>query len=898
MKQVCSLTRRSTGHGHSSTLRRSACTTVLCVAFLFGFELAAPAQTQFEERALRRYFPALPDETSDMRIADLDGDGGPDAFTANGFQRARLYRNGGEGIFSDATATHLPVTRSLLRRVGIGDIEGDGDQDVLLTSGRSAAAGPLFLVNDGSGHFEDETATRLPPSSLRDATRALFGDVDGDSDLDLVVPNQLTKVNLFLNDGAGFFTDVSASQMPTSSNHCKEAALADVDGDLDLDLVLANQNQDRLYLNDGLGFFTDVTATRLPVETSFNSANCMAMVDVDLDLDLDIIIGDGAPNGQNALRLNDGLGFFSDASSRLPVGPSDTANSVAVGDVDGDLDPDIVFGNQSQSLLHLNDGMGTFVPAPFPPRGVEGDATGGLAIADLDGDGDLDLLMGRPGSDRLYLNDGAGAFTNAAPERIQWSGSRTALEIVDLDLDGDQDLLTADGQYLLGSIGYGELRAYFNDGTGALPTAGPSHGTNPVALAVGDVDADLDPDVLIASASLCSLGYGCFTSSNQLLFNDGQGAFSQIAGRLPLDGDDTFAVALADVDGDADLDAVLGNWQQQNRLYRNGGEGTFTDVTVGRLPARADRTRALALGDVDGDDDVDIVVGNDGQQSRMYVNEGLGAFFDGTAARMPTLARKTRALGLGDLDQDGDLDLVLGNDGRAGLYLNNGAGKLLDFTDRMPQQSEETWALRLGDVDEDGDQDVVLGNRDPAGDQALNRLLLNDGSAHFAEAARLPADLDRTAALALGDIDGDRDLDLLVGNVGPGSLQSPHTNRLYLNLHRQLGAPLLPLLGRTYEIELDSQPGYGTTPRTAIVLFSDALLPTPITVPPVVGELHLVPTFFAFTSATIPSPAGSAVIELAVPVDPALVATSFYSQAIILGPPAHFTGHLEDTFGL
>jgi hypothetical protein len=109
---------------------------------------------------------------------------------------------------------------------------------------------------------------------------------------------------------------------------------------------------------------------------------------------------------------------------------------------------------------------------------------------------------------------------------------------------------------------------------------------------------------------------------------------------------------------------------------------------------------------------------------------------------------------------------------------------------------------------------------------------------------------------------------------------------------------VLPLLGRTHEIELDSRPGYGTAPRNAIVLFSDALLPAPIPVPPVLGELRLVPSFFFFTSTTIPSPAGSALIELAVPVDPALVATTFYTQALILGPPAHFTGHVQDTFGL
>ena len=906
MKRFGSLT-RSMAHDRSSSPRRSALTACLCVALLVAW--AAPAQTQFEERAPKRYFPAVPDTTGDVRIADLDGDGDCDALTANGFQVSRLYLNGGEGIFLDATATHLPAPSPgsfLLRRSGIGDIEGDGDLDALFTSGRSASGPPLLLVNDGTGHFDDQTAARLPTGSLRDAARPLFGDVDGDSDLDLVAPRQGTQVNLFLNDGAGFFSDVSASQMPTSWNSNKEAALADVDGDLDLDLVLANQGQDRLYLNDGLGFFTEVTATHVPVETGFNSPKSMALADVDLDLDLDVVIGDGAASGQDVLRLNDGLGFFTDASFLLPPS-ADQANSIASGDVDGDLDPDIVLGNEQRSSLYLGDGTGLFVEASFPAIGTEMDEAEGLALADFDADGDLDLLMGRDGTslpdasgrtDRLYLNDGAGGFTDAAPERIQWSlGLVAAAELVDLDGDGDQDLLAADGLLLQG-LGYGEVRAHFNDGSGLFPTKRLIPTGNTVAMAVGDVDGDADPDLLAGAVSLAFLGYCCFATSNELWLNDGLGSFSQVPGQLPLDSDETYAVALADVDRDADLDAVFGNWQQQNRLYRNSGHGSFTDVTAGRLPVRADRTRALALGDFDGDDDLDIVVGNEGQQSRMYVNEGLGAFFDGTATRMPVLVRKTRALGIADLDLDGDLDLVLGNDGQAGLYLNNGTGKLLDFTDRMPQQSEETWALRLGDVDEDGDQDVVLGNQGAAGGPAVNRLLLNDGSASFVDSGRLPADPDPTAALALGDLDGDRDSDLVVGNLVAGSASKHDTNRVYLNLHRQLGARLLPLLGRTYEIELHSQPGYGTAPRPAIVLFSDALLPAPIAVPPVVGELHLVPSFFAFTSATIPSPAGSVVIELAVPSEPALVATTFYAQALILGPPAHLTGYLQDTFGL
>ncbi len=326
------------------------------------------------------------------------------------------------------------------------------------------------------------------------------------------------------------------------------------------------------------------------------------------------------------------------------------------------------------------------------------------------------------------------------------------------------------------------------------------------------------------------------------------------------------------------------------------GQTQFAELSGPHLPKDSDETFAMALGDVDGDGDLDLVFGNSVSQNRLYLNDGKGKFTDATAARWPGRGW-SNAVSLGDVDGDGDLDLVLATHGQNRLYLNEGKGKLNDATaSRLPKDVDLTKAMGLRDVDGDGDLDLVFGN-EVFGNGGQNRLYLNDGKGKFtdATASRLPKEIDSTNAVGLGDVDGDGDLDLVFGNLVFGNSAQ---NRLYLNLHRHIHAPFLATIGRNYQVDFYAKPGYASVTQFAIPFVNVAPAVPAIKLPPLgtigVSTVGLV----MLPRVSLPAPAGKATIQIAIPAWPALVGLTPYIQALmvhrITPPEAHFTNVVAD----
>jgi hypothetical protein len=417
---------------------------------------------------------------------------------------------------------------------------------------------------------------------------------------------------------------------------------------------------------------------------------------------------------------------------------------VVVFDYDGDGDADLFFvdggslpgyeGEPARSRLFRNDSH-RFVDVTRE-SGIEIEVYGsGATAGDVDGDGDLDLYVTAFGPNRLLINQGDGTFRDATDEAQVgdplWSMSAT---FFDADGDGDLDLYVANyvdftlanhkfcGDPEAGIQAYCHPdkynplpdRFYRNRGDGTFVDATADAGFGDVrgaglGVVAGDVDEDGQPDLYVAND----------LTPNFLFHNRGDGTFEDIsllagvayseAGR-PEAG---MGVELGDLDGDGRPDLVVTNFElETNAVYVNMGAGLFLDqrfaTGVGE-PSLRFLGFGVVLADFDNDGDLDLAVANghtndtaalllDGsryaQPNQLFVNGGGGRFGEVHGVGFDEEVRVSRGLACGDLDRDGDLDLVVANSNSdASLFenLTGSAGSWLQVTLRASRG--EPWSI-------------------------------------------------------------------------------------------------------------------------------------------------------------------------------------------------------------
>ena len=377
--------------------------------------------------------------------------------------------------FVDQTSTRFPVQAEYTNQIGVADIDGDSDLDMCFANGQGysslgALLKPRIYINNGAGVFSDQTDTRV--AGITGCFRsAEFADVDGDGDADLLLGQDYSRQMLLLiNNGAGVFANETTTRIPTLNTSTARATFGDVDGDGDFDIALCNSGtsrfgttgQPRLYLNDGGGRFTDATTGRIPTGNIAQQMDIL-FLDADGDFDLDLFVGTRAttPN-QSRLWLNNGAGVFT-AGGNFPNDA--TCYAYDAGDIDSDGDLDLIGTNAGTSNTELlaknSNGLGTSwtnVSTSISPNPTVDDNDS--KFFDIDNDGDLDLVIAvLGGTKRIYRNSGTGAFTQVTNIITAASDSSLDVKVADFDGDGRYDIVTGQGE-----SGAFQNRIYMNNG--------------------------------------------------------------------------------------------------------------------------------------------------------------------------------------------------------------------------------------------------------------------------------------------------------------------------------------------------------------------------------------------------------------------------------------------------
>ncbi len=474
---------------------------------------------------------------TEVLSADLNNDGWLDLLTSNqaGYNVSVLLNRGrGDGRFYNAINYSLIPRGTSGKRTDIGDVDGDGDLDIV-----SLCAGMNFiniLKNKGDGTFEKYVNYNAGHSPLD----LFLGDLDNDGDLDVTTSNVKDgTLTLVPNNGDGTF---STYEFYYVGGWPRGLAMGDIDNDDDLDLVTANYLGGSLSIryNDGTGYFPKHFIKYIAVEPF-----AVIIEDLDMDGSLDMVSADEGLF-ELVLVYNDGNGNFTKREN-LHYDIGGYPYAILYHDLNGDGIKDLITSNNGQNSLSFLWGQDNNTFTPFVDYYSKELRPFGIVVGDIDGDGDDDLVCTNLGFDTdpeynltFLWNDGNGTFTSH--ENMEVGADPVNLRLSDIDLDGDLDIVVAN----MGSSSVTILKNQNNNSFGErrdYPV-----GPEPMCVSLSDLDHDGDLDIVTANHG---------NDSISLMYNLGDGTFSDheeyIVGTQP-----TYVV-VGDFNSDTNIDIAISN---------------------------------------------------------------------------------------------------------------------------------------------------------------------------------------------------------------------------------------------------------------------------------------------------------------------------------------------------
>lgn len=619
------------------------------------------------------------------------------------------------------------------------DIDGDGDLDILSTS-KADNKVALFRNIDGLGTFAPEQLLRNSVDGAESLTVADF-DLDGDLDV-AATARDLATIYWFTNlDGMGgsFFTstEVTTSAVAVSSVHA-----ADIDGDDIPDLLAAIAGNDEIKWFKNLGFpggpFGSFFIAAPSIPSNLVTPIDAITADIDNDGDLDIVAASEGDDSIAWFENLDGMGNFSTA--RLISNTVMEARTIDVADIDGDGDYDVLSASSQDNTVawfENTDGLGSFGVKQVISASSYAYAA---QAVDLDDDGDLDVISSLGGTDRVVWfenTDSAGTF---GPERVIALHLEGPVNVAtaDIDLDGRVDVISAnslddslrwhrsvaDNDCNANGIpdqcdiaGDSQLDCNDNtvlDGCELTPRFSTPYEVAPanlgiIDIALGDINNDGLTDIISCSNSNFPANPAIIDISLNL---DGNGGFSDPT-VIASNQFSPILLELTDIDGDDDLDLVVFEFSffpipgRTFAIYENLGNGALGPRQ--EILSTTLTVRRFQLADFNSDGNRDIVIAYQDRVAWHMNLDGMGNFGPQIAISLSLGPQPFRDLTVCDIDNDGDMDVaaIIEDTGVLGWFENtNGEGDFAAFATIFDSVGEGRY-LNHADIDHDGDIDLI-----------------------------------------------------------------------------------------------------------------------------------------------------------------------------------------------
>ncbi|MEZ5990393.1 MAG: VCBS repeat-containing protein [Planctomycetota bacterium] len=813
------------------------------------------------------------------------------------------------------------------------DADGDGDLD-LYAARALDAPGPLgdrgirdvLLINEGLAGFVDKTDALLPFGERR-TSHVEVVDFDKDGRLDLVLSHLCFEAGdrkgtggqtrILRNVGKDGFEDVTAAwKLPYDDEDGASSVLVghfDDDKDARYDVVLARKDRTDCYMQTGAFFFEALEDELLEGHPS----TALAKIRVGVNRDV-LVMFHGA--GTTLLEWNAlGGGFLLEQSVPLtgldaPTRIATTANTGLPGRMFLLATRRGVVALAIQTATSLADRTAQYLPAalawpngpevlgmavpdgPFShflvrtPTGIYRSSIhssvtplfelvrglpgpGAACGVDLDGDGTVELALGLDDPeagpyDLLWAEHADGTVGPVLGEVLPYHDLDGPKLVLDVEGDGAADLLVVEDPEVVKQRGesHGQWR---NDGFSGFERATWTLPPIPrlPCIAEGDLDGDGDLDIAVGNVPLSGTTP---PEKGELVWwerRPGPAFVVRVLEQRPFP---TTRIALADLDGDGDLDVLAagptGAGTTVVRLVLNRGDGTFDELALASLVVPSPTISALVRMDVDGDGDLEILVAGD----RLHVFDELAPlrFAESSALFWPAGVDAVYGpLAVGDVDGEPGPELLASTDpeGTKPILLKpDGPGRRMVEAHRGRLPRRLVGLRALVDLDGDGDLDA-FGSED---------VFWNEGGRLGLFASPLPAGTRTIEAVA--DFDGDGDLDIL-------AVMADGSHRLLSCRHRQVEAVSQAVLGLGLALRFDGLPDRGRLDALALPLLGFEPATDPLPFPPW-GGLGI------GGAVVLPMPVqplvkGSAATVLPLPEDSSLHGLPLVVQALVVHDP-------------